>query len=69
MNAACLPFAERVILAVCQAGMRYEQRDGFLSDDDVLDIAESWAWDGQGGEDFDWLVDALYAVLFPEEGK
>jgi hypothetical protein len=35
-------FEDRVLLAVESLRLRQERRDGFLSDDDVLDTADDW---------------------------
>jgi hypothetical protein len=37
-----LPYEARLIFAVEAVAKRFEDRDGFLSDDDIVDIAEDW---------------------------
>lgn len=37
-----LPFVARYELALEDARITYEARDGFISDDDILDISERW---------------------------
>lgn len=73
METFTLPFVERLLLAVEACMMRAEQRDGYLSDDDILDIAlrfttDEWRTtddiDPFDGElpDHDLLVDTLMKI-------
>lgn len=75
-----LPFPERAVLALEALRARAEQRDGFVSDDDVLDTAQRWSIarledpedvaDPNGGwRDFELLADALFAALEPEDER
>lgn len=80
-EAVALPFPERVWMGIEALRMRYEARDGFLSDDDVLDAADAWTvsvrdadedsetgWIDGDDADYRKLVDTLFGVVF-EEGE
>ena len=72
MTTAPLPFDDRYWLALEAVTMRYEERDEFISDDDLLDIAIAWTpgWD-YDLDDIpeevvaarDSLLEALYAAI------
>lgn len=55
---------DRRLFALEALRMRAEQRDGFVSDDDVLDAATAWTVDdfevGSAWPDYDLLVDFLF---------
>jgi hypothetical protein len=63
VRAACLTFDERFALAFEHARMVFERRGGFISDDDLLDIADAWEW---GGADRERLLDALFNAVFED---
>ena len=53
-------FTSRLALALEALTLRCEQRDNFLSDDDVLDAADDWSTDPT---DRDLMVEALFDIL------
>jgi hypothetical protein len=59
-----LDLPDRMLFAMEALRMRAEQRDGFVSDDDVLDAATAWSVDvltaGSAWPDYDLLVDFLF---------
>lgn len=57
-----LPYEDRFILAHTALVMRYEQRDRFLSDDDVLDIANDWTTDDLDFANLDAVCEASDAT-------
>lgn len=67
-----LGFDDRLRLAYSDVVMVYEARDGFLSDDNVLDVAERWSVadfasdDEAGWDDYEALRDALFTLLAPD---
>jgi hypothetical protein len=76
-----LPFHDRVILAYEECRLVFERRDGFLSDDSVLDVAEAWTTDDlhhgfESDDPADWpsvddyerLRDSLFELLTVEAG-
>lgn len=70
-----LTYPDRFLLALDYLRLRYQQRDGFLSDSDLMDASERWTTEqpdepGFYSEDGDWqrLLNALYGVVFPAEG-
>lgn len=68
-----LDFADRLLLALEGARLQYERRDGFISDDDLLDLADEWTTDTnetylpEYRADYSALVDALFESLTAEE--
>ena len=51
-NPVCfLPLADRAILALTRLEITYEQRDGFFSDDDVLDAICEFTTEAVGVDD------------------
>jgi hypothetical protein len=71
-----MEFTDRLSLAQAKCQMVFQERDGFISDDDLLDIAQEftisdlvWAEDESEDDrdarlaDRDGLIDALYAYL------
>lgn len=70
-----LDFADRLLLAFEAARLQYERREGFLSDDDLLDLADAWTTDPEPDWDAeDWaprpdreaLIEALDAMTREE---
>lgn len=75
-DTAPLSFEERFLLAMDRCAMVYEERDGFLSDDNVIDITDEFTTDLHPSVDDDWdretpdrdrLAAALFAALTPPE--
>jgi hypothetical protein len=65
-----LPLRDRLCAAHSQLVLVYERRNGFLSDDDVLDTAELWTTtpndcDARGADDSDYrmMVETLFDWL------
>jgi hypothetical protein len=70
-----LPFNDRLDLAYEEARLVFERRGDFISDDSVLDIAEAWTvneldFDNEDAvfADYDALKDALFSLVFEDEG-
>lgn len=68
-------FTDRLALAYEAAVIRWEERDGFLPDSDLLDIADRFTTDAPCGDDDpadrvradrDALIESLYALLTEE---
>lgn len=68
-------YEQRLQEAVEYLAVRYEERDNFLSDSDLLDAAERYSIDWHPDApidcprpDFDRMILDLYAILSPDEG-
>jgi len=70
-----LDYHDRLLLAYAQCQLTQVRRDGFFSNDDVLDAAEAWtttdmaAWadDATDSSDYVNLVEELNAAIWPDE--
>lgn len=71
------PFTDRFRLAFTDLGMIADERNGFVSDDDILDTAERWTTDSRqyeqdgsygfpDGGDFERLLDIIWTSMAPE---
>ena len=61
-----LCFEGRLELIITALEMRYEERDGFISDDDVLDACQAWTLTPYGSpddDDYRELVDEIFDCL------
>ena len=63
---------DRFLLALTNLEMRFERRNGFLSDDDVLDAATAWTltdFDAEDWTDYETLRDMLFLSLEPADDE
>ena len=67
-----LSYGDRLMLAYEHAKMVFERRGGFISDDDILDLADDWTTDRRddtyefitGDTDWEHLRDDLHDAVF-----
>lgn len=67
-RSATLSFADRLAVAIEATNLRWERREGFLSDDNLLDAADDYTVDEPWADDEDGLrhrpdYEALVAAL------
>ena len=61
-----LTFDARVEMVITALQIRYDERDGFISDDDVLDACQAWTLTPYGcpdDEDYRELVEEIFDFL------